>query len=228
MSRKRKLEFEAADEEFVSCGTARHGHKHNVKFLHHITPEEFIRTYEDISNRYNLDVTEYFLERFTVEGTAFGKKQKAQVSPIAELINFILDINYFLGKQTEVSPLIKEFNEVGDFGDLQHVCSLALLTSAYASRGYNIEFLRKSKEGKTPDLHINGIPADVKVRRQADIGAIHLEKGNTYATKLGDDLCFDIGNSIQNRLYDGIKQAELVFVDLGRRSLPFMVMWDDD
>ncbi|MCK4783373.1 MAG: hypothetical protein KAV87_06450, partial [Desulfobacteraceae bacterium] len=106
-------------------------------------------------------------------------------------------------------------------------CSLAFLSSIYTYNGHNIEYPSRSKDSKNADVRINGIFADIKVIQQSDFEPIHREKGRVFQTKLSKDLCYDIGKAIQNRLHDGIKQAELVFIDLSQRSLSSMWLGEE-
>lgn len=227
MTSPKRLEFKAVDEQFISYdgGTSGSG-KINVKSFHSIIPEEFIRTYESMRNRYNLSLTDEFLARFWKEQTFFGKKQRMRPWIIGSFVDFILDTNSLLEKQIKIGPLIKEFKESGDIYQLRHACSLSFLCSVYIFKGYGIQFPGRSK-GRNPDFFIDGISADLKVIQSGDIGEKHRERGPTFETKLSEDLCYDIGHTIQNRLHDGIKQAQLLFIDLGARSLSGMWLNDE-
>ncbi len=215
MSHRKSLKFEAKDAEFVSLGNA----STNIRLTHEIAPEQFIKIYESICSQYNLQITEEFIKRLWEEETFFGVKRKAQIANIIPyIIDFVLDAHYLLGKGIEIGPLIKEFKASGHIGELRHACSLSFLSSMYASKKYTVQFEGKSK-GEKPDLFVNKIPADLKVIRQSDLEKIHRCKGRVFESKLSEDLCYDIGKSIQNRLHEGIKQAELVFIDLTAKSL---------
>ncbi len=142
---------------------------------------------------------------------------------------FVIDISHLDSCGINISPLIYEFNNITKYDDYQHICSLAYLTSVYAIAGYKLEILTHKKKGvRNPDFRINGLTADVKVRQVLDIRAPFISRNkNQFKSTLAEDLCYSIGHSIQNRLFVGIKQAELLFVDLNSTPLSLMALWDD-
>ena len=216
MNRQEGLRFEAKDEDFLMFGSA----STNIKLTHGIAPQEFIKIYETVSGTYNLKISQGFIKKFYVTSTFFGIKRKAQPASIYKyFIDFILNTHYLMERGIEVKPLVQEFKKSGNMAELRHACSLAFLSSTYAYNGYDIEYPSRSKDGKNADVRINGIFADIKVIQESDSEPIHRKKGREYKTKLSKDLCYDIGKAIENRLHDGIKQAELVFIDLSQRSL---------
>ena len=189
---------------------------------HDIAPQEFIKICENISCIYNLQITEQFIRKFWEEKTFFGVKRKGQIANIMRyFIDFVLDAQCLLEKNIEIEPLIREFKESSDIYELRHACSLAFLSSVYVSQEYAVEFRAKSK-GKNPDLFVSKIPADLKVIQQSDLEEIHRKKGRVFESELSEDVCYDIGKAIQNRLHEGIKQGELVFIDITQISLSSM------
>jgi hypothetical protein len=100
--------------------------------------------------------------------------------------------------------------------------------SVYALAGRNIELPVGLKKGvKNPDFIIDGLSADVKTRSQTDIGAQFTGSKSQASKVLAEQLCYDIGSFIRDRMAEGIKQADVLFVDLSERSLSFMAMWDE-
>ena len=216
MNSNKGLRFEAKDEDFLTLGSQ----STNIRLTHHITPQEFIKIFETISSTYNLEITQESMRRFYEIKTFFSIKQKAQIAFIAKyFIDFVLDMHYLAESGIHIEPLIQEFKESSHMGELQHACSLAFISSIYTCNGHRIGFGSRSKDSKSADLCINGIFTDIKVIQQNDLERIHREKGRAFQTKLSEDLCYDVGKAIQNRLHDGIKQAELVFIDLSLKSL---------
>jgi hypothetical protein len=79
---------------------------------------------------------------------------------------------------------------------------------------------------KKPDLEINNIICELKVRRGTDktqelLRACGYNKikdipqGETmYSINLMDRFCFEIGTALRNRLFEGVQQAETLFFDL--------------
>lgn len=229
MNRQEGLRFEAKDEEWLMFGSA----STNIKLTHCIAPQEFIKIYETVCGTYNLEISQGFISqgfirKFYETSTFFGIKRKAQPAFIYKyLIDFILNTHSLMERGIEVKPLVHEFKKSSDMAELRHACSLAFLSSIYAYNGYDIEYRSRSKDSRNADVCINGIFADIKVIQQSDFEQIHREKGRVFKTKLSEDLCYDIGKAIQNRLHDGIKQAELVFIDLSQKSLSSMWLGEE-
>ncbi len=73
-----------------------------------------------------------------------------------------------------------------------------------------------------PDLAINQIPAELKVQHRLDPDTRFEERrADTFSSFVYEDICYDIGRAISNRLPEGIKQsADVVFIDLSAKSLP--------
>lgn len=223
MNRHKGLRFEAKNEDFLTLGSE----STNIRLTHHVTPQEFIKIYETVCGTYNLEITEEFMRRFWETTTFFGIKRKAHVSMVKYFLDLVLDTHYLMERDTEIEPLIREFKKSGDMDELRHACSLAFLSSIYACSGYGIEFRSRSRDSKSADLCINGISADIKVIQHSDLELIQRKRGRVFQTKLSEDLCYDIGKAIQNRLHDGIKQAELVFIDLSEKSLSSMWLGEE-
>ena len=216
MNSQMGLQLRAKDADFLMIGN----HSTNIRLTHHIAPQEFIKIFETISSTYNLEITQEFMRRFYEFSTFFGIKRKGQIAFIAKyFIDFVLDMHYLVERGIHIEPLIQEFKESGDMSELRHACSLAFLSSIYTCTGHGIEFGGRSRDSKSADLRIDGIFADIKVIQQNDLEQLHHRKGRVFQTKLSEDLCYDLGKAVQNRLHDGIKQAELVFIDLSQKSL---------
>lgn len=212
--RVKKIEFEIKDSDFVSLGNA----AHNTKVSRDIEPEKFIEIYKKITKKYRFQITQDFYQKFKEEMWGFGKKQYFQINILKYIIDFFIQCNTLLENEIEISPLISEFRGSGDIYELRHSCSLSYLTSVYASNDYKIEFLGKSNS-TSPDFSINGISADLKVIQMTDWGKVHMEKGKKeFKTDLSDDIAYDLGTFIRNRLSEGAKQADMLFVDLTNKS----------
>lgn len=220
MNLRKKIDFKVFDEGYVSYDDR----VREVKHTQGTTPEEFVRIYEKLSNKYNLSITEEFLARFYNKELSLDERQKLPFPYINHLIGFMLDTDYLLEKKIDIKPLIREFNECNNSSELHHTVHLSSLAAIYASVGYSIEFPIRSKKKKTPDLIISGIPADLKVIKPSNKGKLYNEKGEIFESKLREDLCYDVGKAIENRLCIGIEQADLVFIDLAAKSLPFMFL----
>ncbi|MFC1978651.1 hypothetical protein ACFLVP_01550 [Chloroflexota bacterium] len=226
MSKEDLIKIQVADDKFIAISRPGSTEKLNSRMFFGMAPADLVKLFYELVDKYDLNINEDFSNRFLEERTVFGKKQKIDGGALGLAIRFAINIQALIvNGQSNVEYLIKEFKKSGDIYDLRHACSLAYLCSIYKSQKHTIDFPDKSTE-KTPDLIINGITADLKVIQANDLGRIFLEnKTNTITTKLAEDLCYDVGTSIRNRVCGGIKQANLIFIDLNAKSLP--KMWLD-
>lgn len=222
MKKNNRIRFCVYDDSYISYGN-------RVREVCHTTgttPDHFVRVYDDLSSKFGLDVTEQHFQRlyreiYKDDFILYGQ-QKRPFPYISLVIDFILNLDYLREKCINISPIIKEFNECTNSYELHHVVVLSSLSAIYTSGGYAINFPSKKKVGKNPDININGINADLKVIHPPDMDKLYKEKGKVFTRKLSEDLCFDIGKAIENRLCIGIEQSDLVFIDLAAKSLKHM------
>lgn len=207
------LEFQAQDD-FIALGR----HALNLELVWSIRPKEFIELYNKIARDYDFRISPAFYQRFKEKRTVFGKKQSVHIDPLRTIVDFLIQCNTLLEHGIEIGLLLSEFSRAGDIYELRHSCSLSYLVSVYASSGYEVRLLAKSQQ-PSPDLSVNGIPADLKVIQATDWGARHANKGNEFTTQLSKDLCYDIGTAIRNRLHEAVVQSDLVFIDLSSKSM---------
>jgi len=144
--------------------------------------------------------------------------QTTFLNPLLSLIDFIIACTKLDDAKIDISPLLTEFKRTATKSELTHSVSLSFVSFKYAQKGYPLSFFPPSDSTKNPDLEISGIKGDIKVIQPTDSFERHSEKGNDFTTKLADDLCYDIGTAIRERASKGIKQAELLFIDLGSKS----------
>ncbi|MFH1485268.1 MAG: hypothetical protein ABIH46_04280 [Chloroflexota bacterium] len=222
--RPQRIDFRVLDEGHISYG----GRVQEVRYSQGTTPEDFVRIYQELSDKCGLCVTEDFLAQFYVE--AYGKdlslsqREDPPFPYINHLVGFVLDTDYLVRRGTDVGPLVGQFNESGSVDELHHTFHLSGLAAIYASAKCSISFPRRLKSVRSPDLAMNGVHADLKVLNPPDVEKLHDEKGETFESKLREDLCYDIGKAIENRMCVGMEQADLVFIDLGAKSLPLMYL----
>ncbi len=207
----------------------------DYEFFYGISKPEFTKIRSRLATQHSLTLENPL--SFPVTYTVFGKKHTN-----TQIINdfppsFIIDLDKLDSANVPVQSLIQEFSRISSKEEYDHVCSMAYVMSIYCEHGYSVVPTLQQKRGKkNPDFQISGLTADVKVRKANDPGeqfmrpenkVEHTEGLSQYSKTLCDELCYDIGYFIQNRLSDGAKQAYVLFVDLNYRSLPFMGMWDD-
>jgi len=186
----------------------------------------FIEIFERIVDNFQFSITDEFYTRISTHEMLFhGKKSKAQsFSILGDIVDFFIECNFLLTKEIDIDVLFKEFRNSGNYEEYQHSCSLSYLTSTYAVSGNaNIKFLVR------PDFMVNEIPAELKVIQQLDMHKRIDELGvDKFSSYLYEDICYDIGQAVRNRLAEGIKQsAEIVFIDLSTKSLSTMFLGKD-
>lgn len=219
-----KLTFEVEEIEgydLVRLG----GERCDTRRIHKMDPTSFIELFERIATKFHFSITKEFFERaslqeVTVKERACTVKEKKSKEHIMfttwDIVDFFINCNTLLTKNIDITELIKEFRKSGGYKEFKHSCSLSYLTSTYALNGYtDIQFLGQ------PDFIINQIPAELKVIHKLDPDKRFDERGaDTFSSFLHEDICYDIGQAISNRLPEGIKQsAESVFIDLSAKSL---------
>lgn len=194
-----------------------------IKSIYNVAPDSFIVTFEKIAKIYKFSLTDEFFKRIsTTEMEVNGKTQKVLFgNSLGFLVHFFLASNILLDKGIEVKPLISELLKSGGDKEFMHSYSLSILTAAYAMNGYS-----DMRFGGKTDFEICGLLAELKV--------IHLENPYGRFEKAGvkqltpyiaDDVCYDIGQALQNRLPEAIAQfAEIVFIDLSSKSLESIFM----
>lgn len=174
--RSQRIDFRTFDESHITYGNR----AREVKYTQGTTPEDFVRIYQELSNKYGLCVTEDFLSRFYHEvyekDLSLTERLELPFPYINYLVGFVLDTHYLLEKGVNIRPLISEFNKSNNSSELRHTIHLSVIAAVYTSGGYSIEFLRKSKSCKTADLTINGIPADLKLIKPTDLKNVTLKR----------------------------------------------------
>lgn len=172
---------------------------------------------DKITSTFNFSLTEKFYLRVSITELTFHKKKmKSRVNILPDVIDFFLNCDSLMKNGIDIKGLVQEFRQSGNYEDFRHSCSLANISSTYALAGYtNISY------SGTPDFIINGILAELKVIKQSDYSKRFDEKEtDIFTSYLHEDICYDIGQAIRNRLAGAIKQsAKLVFIDLSVKSL---------
>lgn len=201
----------------------------DVKYSYGLEPEKFISIHEHLSTKYGLKVskTHYYVGEFTFR--KLGNKKKAATTVLGDIVHFQILCMELEKRGFKIKPLIMEFNEAqksDDIGEIRHVFSLANLCFEYIKERYDINIVQKKKGMSSPDLMINSLTAELKVRREPDytylilkkLGVNELEEGtHTYEIDLREELCLDLGQAISSRFRDASTQADVIFFDFSYR-----------
>lgn len=130
------------------------------------------------------------------------------------------EINKF---NISIEPLISQFNAAQrnpEIYDIRHTMSLARLGYEYYISGHSVEYL--SEPG--PDMKIDGLSADLKVRKEVDFNLRFLdfyklfkfESGVHYTLRIDPTIEFikEVEQAERSRAQEALEQASVVFFDL--------------
>ena len=114
---------------------------------------------------------------------------------------------------------------------IRHTISLARLGYEYVIEGYDVSYIKNIREKLSPDIKINKIIADLKVRKEIDINLEFLrfyqinkfESGKHYILSINPSKHFieEIYQANSSRRAKALTQAEMVFFDLSYRDVSF-------
>ena len=204
------------------------GNRIDTKLKYNISPKCILSYYNHLHCSYGFTLNKLsFLGknrmRFTDRSSEYMSYNYSQ-----NIIKFIILCKKLDDLGLDISDLIKEFNHSQNKNyddEIRHTLSLAKLSHYYLVNGYEIKLFPK-KGDKKPDMQINNVICDLKVRRGTDkmLELLHacgysnindIPQGETkYTIDLMDRFCFEIGTVIRDRLHKGTQQAEALFFDL--------------
>ena len=188
--------------------------------------EDFITQANGLMDKYAIKVPEDFPRPTVCEDALSGKVAKYYNDEVG--ICFCNCIKLEGKYSINTSKLL---HELINFNEILHSASVSEVCANYLESGHNVQLFPKSDTGKKPDVLFDGIFCDVKVIQEADwtkeaLRDEHIEEfrkeGQGPWHYISDDVCYDVGMSISNRAAKGIKQAEMLLVDLSLKSLPFL------
>ncbi len=184
-----------------------------------INPQEFVNEANNLFSQHKIAIPRNFVKSIPPKMVSYYK--------IPSWHNFeneiLLCVKACLSLEQEFDFDTKKILKSELKQNVSHACSLAMITYYYLKRGHNVKLYPKQnnpvkKKIKNPDLEINGISCDIKTLALEKGDAIYnIETGRHAKKILGKDILYDIGTSISNRLFKGILQAEVVFIDLTAR-----------
>jgi hypothetical protein len=140
-------------------------------------------------------------------------------------ITFELYCHELLSMDYDFSTLISEFNitQKENLDDVPHCLSLAKLCYHYVKHGYDVEIIKTSGKDKSPDLMINEIRCDLKVRYDQ----INRDMRNYLHLLEEDEELYhrihfskirtrfqDLKSALENRALKGFEQADCLIFDL--------------
>jgi len=185
--------------------------------------EDFITQANGLLDKYSIKVPEDFPKPLVCKDALHGKLAKDYSYEVS--ICFCNCIK--LEGKYHINTL-KLLRELINLNEILHSASVSEVCVNYLESGHNVQLFPKSDTGKKPDILIDGIFCDVKVIQEADWTKEALEDEHIAEFRktgfgpwhdISDDVCYDVGMSISNRAAKGIKQADMLLVDLSLKSL---------
>jgi len=138
-------------------------------------------------------------------------------------IQFALYSNELINMGFDLSNLLSEFNSAqkNNFHELNHALSLTKLCYHYHKAGFNIEVVKTQSNQSTPDLIIDEVTCDLKVRHDQtnEIMQRHRDLLSSGKEQEYYDIYFNSIRSLQKDLMSALenrasKQAECLIFDL--------------
>jgi len=197
------LDIQIIEDHSISLS----GHYFGLKSLYGIEPSLFIAYYENLIDKYSLNLNKIeFVEEYYVG----NEKEKGIIRPIQEYVAFIIYSNILEQKGIEIKNLIKQIKQGKDYYEIRHARSLAELIYIYHQNCFDIEFLPKG-----PDFIINNIKADLKVIQPYILGPPRKDSKLTKSGSLdvGNEIILEISKKISSRFLEGCRQADLIYFD---------------
>jgi hypothetical protein len=196
-----------------------------------ISEQEFIDKANSLFHKYKIKIPKDYPKYCDVSDGYFEEfyNMKPKEEPWNEF-NLCVYCCILLEEKYDIKSLKILKNELitpNNRNDIYHACTIAIVTLHYLRRGHLVELPKESKNQKNCDLIIDEIKCDVKSINQFDWSKEALSKNREHFIKTGqglehnlsEDICFDVGEFIKNRGFNGIKQADLIFVNLSKKSL---------
>lgn len=185
--------------------------------------EDFITQANDLLDKYSIEVPEEFPKPTVCEDALYGKVAKHYNDEVG--ICFCNCVKLEEKYSINTSKLL---HELINFNEILHSASVSEVCVNYLESGHTVQLFPTSDTEKRPDILIDGIFCDVKVIQEADwtkeaLRDEHIAEfrktGWGPSHYISDDVCYDVGMSISNRATKGIKQADMLLVDLSLKSL---------
>ena len=182
----------------------------------------FGRSGLNILLEYGISSTEYL----KIHGNLVEHGLRTKCPDAITQITFALYCHELLKMNFNIENLITEFNlaQKSDFSEISHVVSLAKLCFHYKKANFAI-CVNKKSNSKSPDLTIDGVKCDLKVRLdQIDrrmqpykdslmVNGNSKEYNDRYFKEIRT-MSEDLQSALRNRSGSGFQQAECLIFDL--------------
>jgi len=172
----------------------------NLKGNYFIEPTEFIKYYQNIVDHDNFKISRF---RFV--------ENNIRVTPIHELIKFIIYSNVLLSKNINISNLISQINRCRDYYEIRHASSISLFAYIYHREGYNVDFLNIKNNA---DIIICDIETDIKTAQPP-----YLKKPKEWNPDFKDEINLRISQMISSRFTEGARQSNMLLFDFSDDSI---------
>ena len=191
--------------------------------------EDFITQANGLLDKYSIEVPGDFPKPLVREVALYGEIAKNYSHQVG--ICFCNCIK--LERKYHINTL-KLLRELINSNEILHSASVSEVCVNYLESGHNVQLFPTSDTGKKPDILIDGIFCDVKVIQEADWTKEALKDEHIAEFRktgfgpwhdISGDVCFDVGMSINKRAAKGIKQADMLLVDLSLKSLGNLLSW---
>lgn len=195
--------FEIVEENLIRIGDKSH-----VLAGLGINSSQFYDYYKHLKENYGLKIKKI---NFPYNEIYDNPNLKGTLSPITEMIHFIIYCNELEKREIDISNLIRQIDKCTDYLNIRHASSLSLLSYIYDREGHGITFLPKNGA----DFEINDIKAEVK-RARPDIVRRKYKtvmKNGVKTLDIKNAIILRISRMISSRLQEGMEQADLVFFD---------------
>lgn len=179
----------------------------NIEAIYGISNEKFISIYDEIDKKYGLRIE--------------------HPHSCETVVLFLLHIWPLFQDGYDLTNLIHEFNiaQKSSQDEISHALSLAMVCYHYHFSGNEVGVIITNGSGLSPDLSINGITCDMKVRKPPDRGRalkfLHListdpalfEKMTRHVTKTPDEI---MQKMLENRAEHGFHQADTLIFNVSQ------------
>ncbi len=182
---------------------------------------KFGRSGLNVKSAYGIDPVEFL----DIHSRIVEMGLKTPFEEASVYIIFDLFCNELINLGFDIIDLISEFNKAqgNNWEDTAHALSLAKLCYHYKRSGFDVKIVKTSTKLSTPDLSIDGIACDLKVRHDQ-----HNRKMMQYKQLLKEDaekyhdiyfdkirdMHEDLILALENRSVGGFSQAECLIFDL--------------
>jgi len=179
----------------------------NVEASYGISNEKFITMYYEINKKYGLRIEHPYCCETVV---LFVLHIWPLFQDGYDLTNLIYELNYAQKKSQD---------------DISHALSLAIVCYHYHFNGDKVEVIITDRSVSSPDLSINGITCDVKVRKSPDSGRVlkylHLIKTdpalfNQVMSCVRQTSAETMQKTLENRAEHGFHQADALIFNLSQ------------